>query len=80
VFNRSDNAINVRSQASTRSESLIVGKLPAGYAADVLRQVRSSADGRIWFYISAQIEGASLTGWVRIDLVTQIDNCGTIDG
>ncbi|MBZ0284567.1 MAG: tetratricopeptide repeat protein [Anaerolineae bacterium] len=75
IINIGDNAIRVRAQASTRSDSAVIGFLPPRAAADVLRQDRSTIDGRVWFYISAQIEGGRVEGWVRIDTVTQLDNC-----
>jgi tetratricopeptide (TPR) repeat protein len=74
VINLSDAPINVRIQPTSRGDSTVIGRLPPRVAADVLRQDRSSADGRIWFYISAQIEGGSISGWVRIDTVVQLTN------
>ncbi len=75
VFNPTENAIRVRSQASTRPESTIIGFLPPGGSAEVTRQDRSTVDGRTWYYISALIDGGRLEGWVRFDTVTTIGSC-----
>lgn len=74
VVNLSDGAIRVRSDPSVRPDNLI-GFLPRGIAAEVVRQERSAADNRLWYQISAQIEGGRLIGWVRFDTVTQITAC-----
>lgn len=74
VVNLSEGAIRVRSDPSVRPDNLI-GFLPRGIAAEVVRQERSAADNRLWYLISAQIEGGRLVGWVRFDTVTQITNC-----
>lgn len=75
IINVSDNSIRVRSQPSTRTDSVIIGFLPPRSAADVVRQERSSTDGRIWYFISAQIEGSKIEGWVRNDTVTPLEDC-----
>ncbi len=73
IFNSGQDGIRVRSEPSTRLSA--IGTLPPGTAADVLRQDRSSTDGRIWFYINFQVETASISGWVRSDTVTQFSPC-----
>ncbi len=81
VINIGADAIRVRSQSSTRPDSAIIGFLPARAAADVLRQDRSIVDGRVWYFINAQIEGgSSIAGWVRNDTVTPLDNCPPLPG
>jgi hypothetical protein len=76
VFVAENEPINVRAQAS--AQSTLVGRIPPDTAMPVLRQQRSSADGRIWFYVSASIEGARIEGWVRSDLVIQMSDCGSL--
>lgn len=77
IINVSDNSIRVRSLPSTQANSFIIGFLPPRSAADVVRQERSSTDGRIWYFISSQIEGSKIEGWVRNDTVTPLENCPT---
>jgi hypothetical protein len=76
VFVSGNEAINVRAQAS--AQATLVGRIPAGTAMPVLRQQRSTADGRIWFFVSAPIEGARIEGWIRSDLVIQMTDCGSL--
>ncbi|MBZ0278675.1 MAG: hypothetical protein K8I60_21180, partial [Anaerolineae bacterium] len=71
VYNPPGNeAVRVRPDPSTRNA--VIGFLPPNTGADVTRQERGPADGRLWFFITAQIEGGSLSGWVRADTVTQV--------
>jgi hypothetical protein len=76
IFNSGGDGIRVRSDPSTRLSP--IGTLPSGTAADVLRQDRSASDGRIWFYITFQVESAVISGWVRSDTVTQLTTCPTL--
>lgn len=67
------NRANVRVQPDVLSTQ--IGFLPAGQAADVLRQDRNER-GELWYNISAVIEGgSSIDGWVRSDTVVEITNC-----
>jgi hypothetical protein len=76
VFVAEDEAINVRARPS--AQATLVGRIPPDTAMPVLRQERSSTDGRVWFYVSANIEGARIEGWVRSDLVIQMTDCGQL--
>jgi hypothetical protein len=76
IFNSGQgDIVNVRSEPSTRLSP--IGRLPPNTAADVLRQERSASDGRIWYYITFQVESASISGWVRADTVIQMSACPT---
>jgi tetratricopeptide (TPR) repeat protein len=74
VVNFSDSAVRVRANPSVSSDNWI-GWLPRGVAANVLRQERSAADNRLWYFIQAQIETGEIRGWVRFDTVQQISPC-----
>ncbi len=79
VFVSGDQAINVRARPTATATR--VGSIPAGTAMPVLRQERSTGqggDGRVWFYVAANIEGARIEGWIRSDLVIQMTDCGQL--
>jgi hypothetical protein len=73
VINPADASILVRSDPSTTA--LNMGVLPKDIAAQVIRQMRGSDDGRVWYLLSAQIGSANITGWVRADMVIGLDSC-----
>lgn len=73
VTNLSDAELRVRSQAN--ADATVIGFMPPNTTADVIRQEHSSAEGRIWYLIAAQIEDSRIEGWVLSDTVTQVENC-----
>ena len=64
---------NVRARPTTNST--LVGYLPANTAMDVISQEISGVDGRLWYRIQAEIEGARITGYVRSDIAVQLTTC-----
>jgi hypothetical protein len=69
--------INVRSRPST--QAALVGFLPSGSTADVLAIESGAQDAnQLWYRISADIEGATLQGWIRADLVVEVTDCPTL--
>jgi tetratricopeptide (TPR) repeat protein len=55
--------IFVRSRATTQSSR--VTTLPFGSPMNVTQQARGIDDNRVWFFITAQIDGQPISGWVR---------------
>jgi hypothetical protein len=76
VFVAGSESINVRSRPS--ATATLVGRIPRNTAMPVLRQERSTSDGRVWFYVNAPVEGARIEGWIRSDLVVQTSDCGQL--
>ncbi len=62
----------VRSRPSQTGK--IITQIGQGQKMDVLEQ-RNGDDGRVWFRVTFTIEGNSVEGWVRSDLVSQITTC-----
>jgi flagella basal body P-ring formation protein FlgA len=52
----------VRSRATTQSSR--VTTLPFGAPMNVLQQARGIDDGEIWYFITAQIDGQPISGWI----------------
>lgn len=75
VVNFSDNPARIRSNPTTGPGSVIAGFLYKGVAANVIAQQRGTTDNALWYQVSVQIEGASVTGWMRFDTVQQISPC-----
>jgi tetratricopeptide (TPR) repeat protein len=74
IFNASTEGINVRSLPSVNQGSQVIGRIPQSTVADVLRQDRSS-DGAVWYFVTAQIQGNRIEGWIRANLATPLDTC-----
>jgi len=53
---------------------LSLGTLPSGTILEVLGQRRNTTTNAVWYNIKTQIEEATLTGWVRSDLVEATSN------
>lgn len=62
----------VRSQPSTAADQL--GNIPIGTIVDVAGQ-QVGGDGRLWFLVKVNLGSASVTGWVRSDVVRQAEPC-----
>ena len=41
----------------------------------VLEQRISDTDGEVWYRVSVTVEGATVEGWLRSDLVTDVTTC-----
>jgi tetratricopeptide (TPR) repeat protein len=67
VFNNTGQGRNIRTSPST--QSALIGFLPPGVPADVLRQDRSTVDNSVWYLINVQIQGTTTKGWIRADTV-----------
>ncbi len=57
--------VNVRDKAVTGS---VVGQVTTG-AIVTVRKEKTGSDGKVWYYISFQINGATKKGWIRSDFV-----------
>lgn len=79
VINFSDNPARIRSNPSTGPGSVIAGFLYKGVAANVIAQQRGISDNALWYQVQVQLEGASVTGWMRFDTVQQISPCPALD-
>ena len=66
----STEAANVRSEAS--SDGNLLGVLYPGTQAAVLDEVTGD-DGNTWYHIEFSLDGNTITGYVRGDLLTDID-------
>lgn len=75
VVNFSDNPARIRSNPTTGPGSVIAGFLYKGVAANVIAQQRGTTDNALWYQVQVQLEGASVTGWMRFDTVQQISPC-----
>jgi tetratricopeptide (TPR) repeat protein len=73
VFVQNLEGVNVRSRPTTLVPR--VGVIPRGTAMDVVRQELGPNDGRVWFFVYADIEGAVIQGWLRGDTVIEITDC-----
>lgn len=72
VVVRPDSAAVVRVRAGQNELSL--GTLPSGTILEVLAQERNPNTNAVWYNIKTQVEEATLTGWVRSDLVEATSN------
>ncbi|MBI5667008.1 MAG: hypothetical protein HZC41_03300 [Chloroflexi bacterium] len=79
VINFSDNPARIRSNPTTGPGSVIAGFLYKGVAANVIAQQRGTVDNALWYQVQVQLEGASVTGWMRYDTVQQISPCPPLD-
>lgn len=75
VINITQEGKRVRSQPTV--ESALISNLPPGRAAFVLEQTRIS-EFEVWFRITFEIDGASITGWTRSDNVSESTDCPSI--
>lgn len=73
VFNGSLEGRNIRSRPTTSSAH--VGFMPRGQIADVLGIERGVNPNELWYRISLEVEGAVIQGWIRADLVVEVDDC-----
>ncbi len=78
VFVARLDGINVRSRPTTTAPQ--IGILPSGTPADVLGIETGTQNNQVWYRISATIDGATLQGWIRNDLVVPISPCPTLGG
>ncbi|MCL4256060.1 MAG: SH3 domain-containing protein, partial [Anaerolineae bacterium] len=72
VVVRPENAAVVRVNAGQNELSL--GTLPSGTVMEVLEQRRNTTTNAVWYNIKVQVGQATLTGWVRSDLVIATSN------
>ncbi len=72
VFIPGPDAANVRAEPSIASAR--VGAVPAGSVVPVSGQ-QIGTDGRLWYLIRFNIGSASVTGWVRSDVVRAVNQC-----
>lgn len=72
VFIPGPDAANVRAEPSTASAR--VGTVPAGSVVPVSGQ-QIGPDGRLWYLIRFTLGSASITGWVRSDVVRVVNQC-----
>lgn len=61
--------VNVRKSAVTGN---VVGQLSDG-AAVTVRKEKTATDGKIWYYISFKLNGATKKGWIRSDFVKKTE-------
>ena len=73
VFNGALEGRNIRSRPTTSSAH--VGFMPRGTVADVLGIERGVNPNELWYRISIEVEGAVIQGWIRSDLVVEVDDC-----
>lgn len=69
--------VNVRKKAVAGN---VVGQVTAG-AEVTVRKETTGSDGKVWYYISFKLNGATKKGWIRSDFVKKIssDNASTSD-
>ena len=65
--------VNIRSRPSTNAQR--VTTVERNEAMNVIEQRIGDTDGQPWFRVSVDIEGASVEGWLRADLVVEITEC-----
>ncbi|HEX3053977.1 MAG TPA: SH3 domain-containing protein, partial [Aggregatilineaceae bacterium] len=66
---------NVRSQPNPGATVVFYASAPQ--RMEVLEQRIGSSDNRLWFHVRFTIDDSLITGWVRADVVDQIDDCPT---
>lgn len=66
---------NVRSQPNPGATVVFYASSPQ--RMEVMEQ-RIGSDSRLWFHVRFTIEDSQITGWVRADLVDQVDDCPTM--
>jgi len=64
---------NVRPSPSVQAAR--IGAIPPNTVAAVTGQQVGSQDGRLWYLLTATIGSATVTGWVRSDIVTPVSAC-----
>lgn len=60
--------VNVRKKAVTGN---VVGQVTTGATVTVSKE-KTASDGKVWYYISFQSDGATKKGWIRSDFVKKI--------
>jgi tetratricopeptide (TPR) repeat protein len=65
--------VNVRSRAAVAST--LIAYIPEGQALDVLGIENNLTEGSQWYRIQANIDGSTVQGWIRADLVVEITDC-----
>ncbi len=73
----SNQSVNVRGRPSVTAS--LIGIIPAGQIARVTGQQMSNQDGRLWYLVTADIEGASVSGWIRSDTVREVVACPPLE-
>jgi tetratricopeptide (TPR) repeat protein len=68
-----NDSVNIRSQATANSQR--VTTVQRNQAMNVLEQRLGLNDNQIWFRVSVDIDGATVEGWLRGDLVVEISEC-----
>jgi hypothetical protein len=68
-----NDSVNIRSQATANSQR--VTTVLRNQAMNVLEQRLGINDNQIWFRVSVDIDGATVEGWLRGDLVVEISEC-----
>ena len=68
------NSIRVRSRATNRTGTPIVGWLGTGTVAPVLKMQREERNptGPVWYFIRVNVDDANLEGWIRSDIVSNV--------
>ena len=68
------NSIRVRSRATNRAGTPIVGWLGTGTVAPVLKLQREERNptGPVWYFIRVNVDDANLEGWIRSDIVSNV--------
>jgi tetratricopeptide (TPR) repeat protein len=72
VVVRPENAAVVR--VAPGQNELSLGTLPSGTVMEVLAQRRNTTTEAVWYNIKTEVGEATLTGWVRSDLVQATSN------
>jgi len=65
--------VRVRSRPSTSADVIITAT--RNTAMEVLEQRISDTDGLVWYRVRLQLEGATVEGWLRGNLVVEITEC-----
>jgi len=64
--------VNIRTQPSLNAFRAFTA--PQGQRMDVLNQ-RVGADNQNWYQVRFTYQDATITGWVRADIVGDLDDC-----